>query len=357
MVKLLDVPHLVQYVNSIGHETFFHRMATCIEDDFKRWEAFDKMPRIASHSDVGVIELMPTDDGTLYGFKYVNGHPSNAQKGLQTVTAYGMLADVQTGYPLFISEMTLTTGFRTGATSVMAAKYLARRNSTSMALIGCGAQAEFQALAFKAGMGIQTLYIYDIDPAAIDKFCRNLEGMGFNIVKTTSVAEAVEHANIITTVTADKKNATILTGDLVKPGVHINGVGGDCPGKTEIARDALLKCNIFTEFTPQTRIEGDIQQLAADHPVTELWEVITGEAPGRTHDDEITFFDSVGFAIEDFAALRYLYEALGNTEYVQDIQLLSVPHNPKNLYGLLKGDAQRTDYASAIETCTRALNV
>jgi ornithine cyclodeaminase len=348
MVKLLDVPNLIKYVNSIGHETFFHRMASCIEEDFKRWEQFDKMPRVASHSDVGVIELMPTDDGTLYGFKYVNGHPSNAQKGLQTVTAYGMLADVATGYPLFISEMTLTTGFRTGATSVMAAKHLARKNSTSMALIGCGAQAEFQALAFKAGMGIETLYIYDIDEEAMKKFVQNLEGMGFNIIKASSAVEAVDHADIITTVTADKKNATILTDDMVKSGVHINGVGGDCPGKTEIAKNVLLKSTIFTEFTPQTRIEGDIQQLDEDYPVTELWEVITSKKPGRTREDEITFFDSVGFAIEDFAALRYLYEALGETDYVQGVQLLSVPHNPKNLYGLLKGDPQRTDYHSSI---------
>jgi ornithine cyclodeaminase len=348
MVQFLDVSNLIRLVNAMGKEAFFHGLATAIEADFQRWEQFDKMPRVASHSEEGVIELMPTDDGTLYGFKYVNGHPYNVAKGLQTVTAYGMLADVKTGYPFFLSELTLTTAFRTGATSAMAARYLARKNASTMALIGCGAQSEFQALAFKASLGISRLRIYDIEPAAMEKFTRNLEGLGFEITPCTSTHEAVQGADIITTVTADKKNATILTADMLSPGVHINGVGGDCPGKTEIARDVLLQSRIFTEFTPQTRIEGDIQQLPEEHPVTELWEVIQGKAPGREHESDITFFDSVGFAIEDFASLRYLYECVQGTDYVRELDILSVPQDPKNLFGLLNGDAPNTQYARAI---------
>ncbi len=81
-------------------------LADEIEADFRRWELFDKTPRVAAHSDVGVIELMPTSDGEIYGFKYVNGHPKNMKEGLQTVTAFGLLADVQTGYPVLLSEMT-----------------------------------------------------------------------------------------------------------------------------------------------------------------------------------------------------------------------------------------------------------
>lgn len=100
-------------------------LAAEIEADFRRWPLFDKTPRVASHSDVGVIELMPTSDGETYGFKYVNGHPSNMKKGLQTVTAFGLLADVATGYPLMLSEMTILTALRTAATSAMAAKWLA----------------------------------------------------------------------------------------------------------------------------------------------------------------------------------------------------------------------------------------
>jgi ornithine cyclodeaminase len=93
---------------------------------------------------------------------------------------------------------------------------------------------------------------------------------------------------------------------MVGAGVHINAVGGDCPGKTELQREILLRADVFVELPEQTRIEGEIQQMAPDFPVTELWQVIVGEATGRRLQDQITIFDSVGFAIEDFSALRYL---------------------------------------------------
>jgi ornithine cyclodeaminase/alanine dehydrogenase-like protein (mu-crystallin family) len=88
--------------------------------------------------------------------------------------------------------------------------------------------------------------------------------------------------------------------------MHINAVGGDCPGKTELHADVLRGARVIVEFEPQTRIEGDIQQLAADFPVVELWRVLSGEVAGRESDAQVTVFDSVGFALEDFSALRYL---------------------------------------------------
>ena len=113
----------------------------------KRWELFDKTPRLASHSAEGVIELMPTSDGEVYGFKYVNGHPRNTKDGLQTVTAFGLLADVANGYPVLLSEMTLFTALRTAATSAVAAKFLAPKGARTMAMIGNRAQSEFESLA------------------------------------------------------------------------------------------------------------------------------------------------------------------------------------------------------------------
>src|SRR6202007_1797876 len=132
----------------------------------------------------------------------------------------------------------------------------------------------------------------------------NLRNQGFEITGCRSAEEAVEGAAIITTVTADKQYATILTDNMVGSGVHINAVGGDCPGKTELHRDILLRSDIFVEVPPQNRIEREIQQLPADHPVTELWQVMTGQAEGRKTAKQITLFDSVGFATEDFSALR-----------------------------------------------------
>ena len=282
---------------------------------------------------------MATSDGEMYGFKYVNGHPKNMAEGLQTVTAFGLLARVSNGYPVLLTEMTLLTALRTAATSAMAARHLAPKSARAMAMIGNGAQAEFQALAMKAVIGIEEVRLYDIDPRATAKAASNLSGTGLKVTPCASAQQAMEGAGIITTCTADKQFATILTDNMVGSGVHINAIGGDCPGKTELARDILLRADTFVEYTPQTRIEGEIQQMAADYPVTELWRVILGQAAGRSDNRQITLFDSVGFAIEDFAALRYVHDRLPGTTFYQDIDILADPDDPRDLFGMLQRSA------------------
>lgn len=345
-VSYLGVENTVRLVASLGVEQILKGMTDYIEEDFRRWPLFDKTPRVASHSKEGVIELMPTSDGVLYGFKYVNGHPKNTRDGLQTVTAFGLLSDVATGYPLFLSEMTIVTALRTAATSALAARYLARPDARVMGMIGLGAQSEFQALAFRAICGIDTIRVYDIDPEAAAKFSANMEGTGLTIVPCASAAEAVSGVDIITTVTADKKSATILSDNMVGAGVHINAVGGDCPGKTELQADILKRARVYVEFPEQTRIEGEIQQMAADFPVTELWKVMTGAAEGRTSRDQITLFDSVGFATEDLSALRYMRDAVEGTAYAEQIDLIAAPEDPRNLYGLIRAEANRNKDAA-----------
>ncbi|MDX8501332.1 ornithine cyclodeaminase [Mesorhizobium sp. VK4C] len=335
IVPFVSVDRMMKLVLAIGVERFLTELAAYIEEDFRRWELFDKTPRIASHSHDGVIELMPTSDGKMYGFKYVNGHPKNMREGRQTVTAFGVLADVGSGYPMLLTEMTILTALRTAATSAVAAKYLAPKGSQAMAIIGNGAQSEFQAIAFKALLGVDKLRLYDIDRSASEKCARNLAAKGFDITICSTGQDAVEGVDIITTVTADKQYATILTDNMVGSGVHINAVGGDCPGKTELHRDILLRSDIFVEFPPQTRIEGEIQQLDADHPVTELWQVITGKAQGRKTPEQITLFDSVGFATEDFSALRYVRDQLQATGLYEELDLLADPDEPRDLFGML----------------------
>jgi ornithine cyclodeaminase len=335
LVPFVSVDHMMKLVNAIGIETFLIELTEYIEEDFRRWEVFDKTPRVAAHSKEGVIELMPTSDGRHYGFKYVNGHPKNTATGRQTVTAFGVYAEVDNGYPVLVTEMTILTALRTAATSAMAAKYLAPKGASCMAVIGNGAQSEFQAMAFKAILGVNKLRLYDIDPTATEKCARNLAPLGFDITSCRSAQEAVEGAQIITTVTADKHYATVLTDNMVGQGVHINGVGGDCPGKTELHKDILLRADIFVEYKPQTRIEGEIQQLAPDHPVTELWQVMTGKAEGRRDAKQITLFDSVGFATEDFSALRYVFDKAKAAGLYQELDLLADPDEPHDLYGML----------------------
>ena len=341
MVDFIGIERVRELVNRLGAARFIEELAGEIETDYLRWREFEKSPRHATHSSVGVIELMPASDGQLYAFKYVNGHPKNTSVGLLTVTAFGVLSDVATGYPLLLSELTLTTALRTAATSALAARRMARADSRVMALIGNGSQSEFQAIAFHHMLGIQELRLFDTDSAATQKLERNLAALrlnGLRVVRCVSTASAVQGADIVTTVTADKRNAVILAPHMIVPGVHLNAVGGDCPGKTELHPDILRRPDIrvVVEFEPQSRIEGEVQQMEPDYQVAELTDVLAGRRPGRVGEREVTLFDSVGFALEDFSALRYLRRVHQEMRGLQQqIDLVPDLENPKDLYSLL----------------------
>jgi ornithine cyclodeaminase len=340
MVDYIGVSSIQQLVMAIGTGRFIERLAGEIEADYRRWGEFEKSARLASHSPVGVIELMPASDGRLYSFKYVNGHPKNTAEGLLTVTAFGVLADVDTGYPLLLSEMTVTTALRTAAMSALAAKALARPDSRVMALIGNGAQSEFQAIAFHRCLGILELRVYDVDPLATAKLERNLRSMpdlaDLRVVRANSSADACRGADIVTTVTADKRNAVILTPPMIKPGMHLNAIGGDCPGKTELHADILRMpdLRVVVEYEPQSRIEGEIQQMEPSYPVVEFADIARGTTPGRTSREQVTLFDSVGFALEDYSALRFLHKLLQEQRALKrQIDLVPKLQDPKDLYG------------------------
>jgi ornithine cyclodeaminase len=336
MTRFIGVESLARIVHEIGIEPFLIGLAGHVGQDFRRWAEFHKVPRHASHSDLGVVELMPISDADRFAFKYVNGHPGNGRAGLLTVAAFGVLADMDTGYPRLVAEMTLLTALRTAATSALVASHLARPDSQVMAMIGLGAQSDFQALAFRALLGIDRLRVYDVDPASTAKFVRNMIAQGFAVEAFDNAHEAVMSADIITTATADKRNATILSDNMVGAGIHINAIGGDCPGKTELQREILLRASVFVEMEEQTRIEGELQQMPADFPVTEVWRVLSGLEPGRTSAAQVTLFDSVGFALEDFSALRYLDALTRDNADVAEIDLIARPDDPVDLFGMLQ---------------------
>lgn len=355
MVNYIGMAEIQKLVNTVGVANVIEKLAAQIEADYQRWGEFEKSARTASHSKVGVIELMPTSDGQQYSFKYVNGHPKNTAEGLLTVTAFGVLADVRTGYPLLLSELTLTTALRTAAMSALAARYMARKDSRVMALIGNGAQSEFQAIAFHRMLGIRELRLFDVDAQATAKLERNLRRLpeltDLKLVRCASTAEAAQGADIITTVTADKRNAIILTPDMVGPGMHINGVGGDCPCKTELHADILLRpdARVIVEFEPQSRVEGEIQQLPETFAVTEFERVARGEVAGRTADAEVTIFDSVGFALEDYSALHFLHELVKQRPgFARQIDLVPELQDPKDLFGGVLFASGNADTASQI---------
>ncbi|WP_262021736.1 ornithine cyclodeaminase [Vibrio quintilis] len=340
-VPFLGVKDICKLVDAYGIEAFIKDLAQEIKEDFIQWEKLDKSPRYASHSKDGVIELMPVSDGTFFSCKTVNGHPNNYLKGLQTVAAFGVLNDVDSGYPVLITEMCILTALRTAATSALVAQYLAPKNSQQMTLIGNGAQSEFQALAFRSLLGINRIHLFDIDSDASSKTFQNLISRGFEVSIHDSVTSAIHDSQIITTCTADKTNAQILSDKMINDSIHINAIGGDCPGKTELESKILERASVFVEYPPQSRIEGEIQQMPDDFPVTELHDLFDNQHPGRRSDHELTIFDSVGFASEDLSILRFVRNILADEKIVKKKELktldvVSSQPDPKNLFSLFQ---------------------
>ena len=340
---LLDMSAIATLIAKVGLRDFYLQLCDRLRQDFSRWNDFQKSPRHAEYVTNGVIELMPICDEDYYAFKYVNGHPHNPVHNKLSVVALGMLADVHSGYPLMISAMTELTALRTAATSALASSYLARPGSRCLAIIGCGAQSEFQVLAHHALFNLSEVRYLDIDPIAMQRFAHNLKGESFTLKPMTQVISAITDADIIITATASKRKHHVLEQTWVQPGQHISGIGGDSPGKTELDPELLRLAKIVVEYFPQTHYEGEIQNLgkaARDYVYAELWEVIVGDKPGRTHDQDITLFDSVGFALEDYSILCLCYQLAQVHQLGKSIELIPQHMTDcKNLYGLLIGES------------------
>lgn len=332
---VLEIEDIKKLISKIGYKEFYLELIKTMEEDYSNWEDFDKTPRVANHVDGGVIELMPVSNDKLYSFKYVNGHPKNPDQNKLTVMATGQLSVTETGEPLMFSEMTLLTAFRTAANSAMAAKYLAKKDSKILSLIGTGAQSEFQYLAFSYIFDLQEIRYFDTDPKAMEKFAKNMAAYDIKITPCKDSYDATQNADIITTCTADKRYQTVLTPDMIKKDVFINGIGGDCPGKTEIAKEIVENSTVVVEFLEQAKIEGDIQQMPEDFTCTEIYEVIRGEKKLNVATHGTILFDSIGFALEDYSVLRLIYDLAKKNNVGKEMNLIPQLDDVKNLFSLL----------------------
>lgn len=333
-MRLITISHLKALIQRTGLEELLRQNLVALEAAFGRWHEFRKSPRHATHYPQGVIELMPCADDDYYSFKYVNGHPKNTAEGRLSIIALGMLADAKNGFPLMLSEMTLLTAIRTATTTALGARYLARPESRHLAMIGTGAQAEFQLLATRQVLPIEQVSYFDTDSRAMQKFARNMAGYA-TLTPCRSIEEAIADADMIITATAARVHNRLLGPGMIRPGSHIHAMGGDCPGKTELDPALLAQCRIVVEYLPQSLAEGEIQ-LAPEIPVhAELWELVNGSKPGRLSPRELTLFDSVGFALEDYAVLRLVYQLACDLDVGAEVELTPAPADPKDLYSIL----------------------
>lgn len=336
MIRIITVEDIKKLIHKVSLKSFFLQLTDQLKNDYSRWQQFQKSPRHAVKYPQGTLELMPISDSEYYSFKYVNGHPGNTKLHKRTVTGIGLLASTLTGYPLLISEMTLLTALRTAATSAICSQYMAKKGAKTFGIIGTGAQSEFQTLAHHFALGIQEIFYFDIDPHAMEKFQSNLKSFPLKLHRCSDAKSVVDQSDIITTATAQKGHHNILPIHWIKKGVHINKIGGDSPGKTELDPALVEQCKIVVELPEQTKNEGEIQRVKEAKIYAELWELVTQKKKGRESEFEITLFDSVGFALEDYSALRLVHKLSEEYKLGHLLELIPDMNDPKDLFGVLK---------------------
>jgi alanine dehydrogenase len=246
------------------------------------------------------------------GIKWVNSHPGNPAKGLPSVMALTVLSDPATALPLALLDATYLTWVRTGAGGGVAARRLARPESTRLGLVGCGVQARAQAEALRKVMSLNEAWLYDVRRESAEKLAAELKraGLGVHIVPT--VRECVEAAEIL--VTATPARQPVVEAAWVRPGTHINAIGADAPGKQEIESSLLRRARVVVDDRDQAFHSGEVNVplkegvLRPQDIHATLGEVVAGKKPGRATDEEITLFDSTGLAIQDLAVARLAYD-------------------------------------------------
>ncbi|MBN1317996.1 MAG: ornithine cyclodeaminase family protein [Anaerolineales bacterium] len=276
---------------------------------------------------LGMPAYIGGDVGGL-GLKIVTVYHDNPQKyNLPTTIGVLLLNDPATGAPLSIMDASFLTAMRTGAAGGVAAKHLARKGAENVVIFGAGVQARTQLMAACAVRPINKAMVIDLNTAAREKFAKEMsELLNIPVEPAEDVQAAVEGAGIIVAATSSPE--PIFNGAWLQPGVHINGIGSHTPTTRELDTKTLQRAKIVPDLASACLSEaGDIiipiqeGAISEDDIQTELGQVIAGLKPGRTSDQDITLFKSVGLAIQDISTAVKVYQLALEKGVGQKIQL------------------------------------
>lgn len=252
-------------------------------------------------------------DEEMAGLKWVNVHPRNSEHGLPTVMGVLIYSDPSTGFPLAVMDATHITRIRTGAAGGVAVKYLARPESRTIGMVGCGAQAESQLLAALESLAnVERIVVYDLREAASRAFATRMAAHGLHVDAVDRLEECVSAADVVITTTPSR--TPIVKTEWVKRGAHINAIGADAAGKQELEANVLKGAVIVVDEWLQASHSGEINVPFSQGLVTRddiratLGEIVAGKGRGRESQDDITVFDSTGLAIQDIATAGYVYK-------------------------------------------------
>ncbi len=268
----------------------------------------------------GVTLFMPAHLHTsdALAVKIVSVHNQNPAKGLPLIHALVVVIDAATGKPLAAMEGGYLTALRTGAASGVSTDLLARRDAKVAAIFGAGTQGRTQLLAVATVRKLERVYVFDAMPGQADKFVKEMRGqpgVPNDLRAAASSTEAVREADIICTATTSKR--PVFSGNDIKPGVHISGIGAYTPEMQEIDETTLKRASkiVIDHHEGALAEAGDLIIALKNGAIkksdiyAEIGEIAAGIKPGRERDDEITFFKSVGNAVQDASVARAIYDA------------------------------------------------
>jgi ornithine cyclodeaminase len=324
-------------IQGVGVKKFMTDLVEVLLSSYQQWDQFDHQPRQACYYSQGVIELMPSSDQQWHGVKWINCHPENVKQGKPTIVGLGVWSTVLDGMPQMICDMTLLTAFRTAAATGVFLKHAQKQDLKKALIIGLGAQSDFHAVMLSVLFPGIKIFAHDVDSKVGKKFEQNMMNMGIDIEHIDSVETILPEVDAVITLTAAKKKAQVLQSNWIKTPLVIAAVGGDAPGKTELDPALIERSDVMVQFLPQTQKEGEIQNAPAHH----IYHLHQAVKQPVDVDERPLIFDSVGFAIEDHACMRYIWELVqknpeSKIEFFPDIH-----QDPKNLWqSLLGGESE-----------------
>lgn len=244
----------------------------------------------------------------------VNGNfPGNsARHGLPTIQGFAALLDAERGCVLALMDSIEITARRTAAATALAAKYLARPEARTLAMIGCGVQARYHVEALRDVVPIGDVVFCDPRDDVADAFGAQVRQLGLAARRVGDARTAARDADVVVTVTTSTR--PVLGRADIEPGTFVAGVGADNPSKHELAADLMQASRVIVDSASQAATLGDLHHaieagvMKATDVQGELAELVAGQVAGRTGSDELWVFDSTGLSIQDLAAAEMIYE-------------------------------------------------
>lgn len=313
-VIVLTQRALAQLVNEVGIDTLMDDTIARLQVALLRYDeaSVDMRVRDGFHYDrptVGLVEWMPIlSKNRDVVIKLVGYHPTNPQRRLATVQASILRIETSSGRLNALVEGSFATALRTGAASAIATRLCAHPGHHVVGLVGCGAQSVTQLHALSRVMRIDEVLYYDTDPVALATFEPRVEFIGLRC-RAVALADLEAASDVLCTATSVGVGmGPVITGRTLKPHVHINAVGADLPGKTELPQSLLKRAWVMPDFPTQARLEGECQQLDPAEMGPALHQVVKDPTRVAAHRASTTVFDSTGFALEDEAVLDVLLD-------------------------------------------------